>query len=162
MNELWKLAVVIACIAVSMPLQGGRRRTVSSAPAPLSIEFVDVAPEGATLVSAGSDAWIDLRQVGQQNGVIGKFVRVRRTVGIRIVRTGELARGTAVLTARLDALDGRSLVSIDGQRLTTAAMTVTSRAVIGTVSTHTLEIEVPDSSTPGPLALLISWEANTL
>lgn len=162
MKESLKVAALVACVAISLPLHAARRRAVAPAAGVLSIEFVDVEPVGASLVAAGSDAWIDLQMVGQQTGSTGKTVRVRRTFGLRIVRTGGVSSGTATVTARLDARDGRSSVRIDGQLLTGAPIVVSPRAAVGAMNTHTLEVEVPDSAAPGPLAVSISWEVTTL
>src|SRR5688572_3644220 len=130
MKESLKVAALVACVAISLPLHAARRRAVAPTAGVLSIEFVDVEV-GSSLVAAGSDAWIDLQMVGQQAGSTGKTVRVRRTFGLRIVRTGGVSLGTATVTAKLDARDGRSSVRIDGQLLTGAPIVVSPRAAVG-------------------------------
>ena len=156
-----KIVAVALCIAITLPLYAGRRRAAAPQAGALSIEFVDVPAAGEALVAAGSDAWIDLNTVSQQAGSTGKSMRVRRRFGIRVLRAGGVSWGTAMVTARLDSLDGRSTVRVDGQTLAAMPVVVSSRAVVGAVTVHTLEIEVPESVPAGPLAVSISWEATT-
>jgi hypothetical protein len=124
----------------------------------LSIEFVDVPSANASLIAAGSDAWVDLKTLSRQAGSNGKSIRVRRQFGFRILRSGGMSSGTAIVTARLDSADGRSQVRIDGQTLTVTPVVVDSRAAVGAMTVHTLEIEVSNSVIAGPLAASISWE----
>jgi hypothetical protein len=156
-----KIMVLALCLAASLPLYAGRRRAAAPAPAALSIEFVDVPAAGATLIAAGSEAWVDVKTVSQQAGSTGKSVQVRRQFGIRIVRAGGASWGTATVTARLDSQDGRSSLRIDGQRLGSTPIVVSSRSAVGSMTVHTLEIEVPAYVTEGPLAASISWEVTT-
>lgn len=156
-----KIVALALCLAVSLPLYAGRRRSVAPPSIALSIEFVDVPAAGATLLTAGSDAWIDLDTVSQKAGSAGKSVRVRRQFGIRIVRAGGVSWGTAVVTAKLDSPDGRSSLRIDGKLLASAPIVVDARAAVGAMTIHTLEIEVPDSVSEGPLSASISWEVTT-
>jgi hypothetical protein len=156
-----KIVVLGLCLAVSLPLYAERRHAAAPPSAALSIEFVDVPTSGMRLIAAGSDAWVDMKTLSQQAGSTGKSVRVRRQFGIRILRAGGVSWGTAVVTARLNSQDGRSTVRIDGQPLTSAPVVVSSRAVVGALIIHTLEIEVSDSVAAGPLAASISWEVTT-
>ena len=153
-----KVVVVALCVAVSLPLFAERRRAVARQPDRLSIEFVDIPAPGATVLPAGSDAWIDFNTVSQKAGSTGKSVRVRREFGIRIVRAGGVSWGTARVSARLDTLDGRSSLRLDGQLLTGAPLLIDARAAVGSMKLHTLEIEVRDSVPAGPLAASIFWE----
>jgi hypothetical protein len=155
-----KILALALCLAASLPLYAGRRRSTAPPAAALSIEFVDVpAVAGSTLIAAGSDAWVDLSAVSRQAGSTETSVRVRQQFGVRIVRAGSTSWGTATITARLDAPDGRSSLRIDGRPLTGTPMVVEARAAVGALTIHTLEIEVPGSAAPGPLAASISWEA---
>jgi hypothetical protein len=156
-----KVLAIILSLAAALPLQAGRRRAAAPAAGALSIEFVDVPDAGAPLVAAGSDAWVDLNTVSQQAGATGKSLRVRRQFGVRIVRAGGVSYGTATVTARLDAPDNRSSVRIDGKPLSGTPLVVSVRTPIGTVTLHTLEIEVPDTVAAGPLAASLSWEVST-
>jgi hypothetical protein len=52
-------------------------------------------------------------------------------------------------------------VRIDGQPLSSTPVVVSTRAAVGALSIHTLEIEVPESVAAGPLAASISWEVTT-
>ena len=161
MKYSMKILVLALCLAVSLPLYAARRRAAAPPSAALSIEFVDVPAAGTTLMAAGSDAWVDLKTVSQQAGSMGKSLRVRRQFGIRILRAGGVSWGTAMVTARLDSPDGRSSLRIDGQALGSTPIVVSSRAAVGALTIHTLEIEVSDSVPAGPLAASISWEVTT-
>ena len=159
-----KNTLTIAVLALSlaaMPLHAERRRAVAPPAGALSIEFVEVPEQGASLIAAGSDAWIDVKTVSQQAGSNGKPVRVRRRFGIRIVRAGGVSSGTAIVTARLDSPDGRSSVRIDGQPLAATPLVVSARAAVGAMTVHLLEIEVAGTVAEGPLAASISWEVTT-
>src|ERR1700692_2467398 len=161
MKYLMKIVALALCIAVSLPLYAARRRAAAPLSGALSIEFVDVPTAGTTLIAVGSDAGVQLNTVNQQAGSMGKSVRVRRQFGIRILRTGAVSWGTAIVTARLDSPDGRSSLRIDGKPIAGMPVVVDSRAAVGAMTIHTLEIEVPDSVTAGPLAASISWEVTT-
>jgi hypothetical protein len=156
-----KTLVLIACIAVSLPLHAARRRAAAPPAGVLSIEFVDASGSGTMLVGAGSDALFDMSTVSQQAGSMSKSVRVRRQFGIRILRTGGVSWGTATVTARLDSPDGRSSLRIDGKLMAGLPVVVDTRAAIGALTIHTLEIEVLDSVAAGPLTASISWEVTT-
>ena len=159
MMNIDKFLAVVLCVAVSLPLYAGRRRAMAPPSGALSIEFVELRT-GPSLVVAGSDAWMDVETVSRQPGTSGgNVVRVRRQFGIRIVRAG-VALGAATVTARLESPDGRSAVRVDGQLLTNAPVVISARVPIGTVTSHGLEIEVPDSVSAGPLAVSISWEVS--
>jgi hypothetical protein len=155
-----KIVTLVVCAALALPLCAARRRAAAAPAGALSIEFVDVPASGATLLAAGSDAWVDVNTVSQA-GATGKSVRVRRQFGVRIVRTGGVSWGTATVTARVDSPDGRSSLRIDGQALGSMPIVVSARAAIGATNIHTLEIEVRDSVTEGPLAASIAWEVTT-
>jgi hypothetical protein len=161
MNYSMKTLALALSIAVSLPLCAARRHTSAPAASALSIEFVDVPAAGAVLMASGPDAWVDLKTFSQQAGSTGKSVRVRRQFGIRILRVGSVSWGTAIVTARLDSIDGRSSVRIDGQLLTNTPVVVSSHTAVGAVTIHALEIDVPESAAPGPLAVSVSWEATT-
>ena len=158
MKYSMKILVLALCLAASLPLYAARRRAAAPPSAALSIEFVDVPAAGTTLIATGSDAWVDVKTVSQQAGSTGKSVRVQRQFGIRILRVGEVSWGTAIVTARLDSPDGRSSLRIDGQVLGSTPIVVISRAAVGALTIHILEIEVSNSVPAGPLAASISWE----
>jgi hypothetical protein len=158
MQYLMKSVIFVLCLATALPLHAAKRRATLPPAGVLSIEFVDLPDAETRLTAAGSDAWVDLATVSQQAGSTGNSVRVRRRFGIRIVRSGGVSWGTATVTARLDAPDGRSSLRIDGQPLAGAPLVVSTRAAIGAMTVHTLEIEVPHSVPAGPLAASISWE----
>lgn len=161
MKYVMKTIALALIVTVSMPLYAARQRSAAPAAGALSIEFVDVPAAGTTLIAAGSDAMIELNTVSQQAGSMGKSMRVRRQFGIRILRSGGLSWGTAMVTARLDSPDGRSSLRIDGKPLAGMPVVVDARAAVGAMTIHTLEIEVPGSVAAGPLAASISWEVTT-
>jgi hypothetical protein len=152
-----KITALALCLAAALPLYAERPRATPPAGA-LSIEFVDVPAAGATLVAAGSDAWVDLNTVSKRAGSKEKSVRIRRQFGIRIVRAGGVSWGTAAIAARLDSPDGRSSIRIDGQTLGSRLVVINPRATVGALTVYTLEIEVADSVPAGPLAASISWQ----
>jgi len=119
---------------------------------------VHVAAEGPVFTAAGSDAWIETDAVSKRAGSTGRSMRVRRQFGVRILRAGAISWGTATVTARLNSTDGRSSITIDGQTLGSMAIVVNPRAAVGTMTIHTLEIEVSDSVAEGPLSASIYWE----
>jgi hypothetical protein len=155
-----KIVALALCFVVSLPLYAERKRAAAPTAGALSIEFVDVPAADARLLAVGSEAWLDLKTVSQQAGSIGKSARVRRQFGIRIIRTAGVSWGTAMVTARLDSSDGRSSMRIDGKPLSSMPVLIEARATVGATTIHTLEIEVPDSVTAGPLAASISWEVS--
>jgi hypothetical protein len=161
MKDSLKIVVLALCLAVSLPLQADRRHAAAPPADALSIQFVDVPAAGATLMTAGSDAWVDLKSLSQQAGSTGKSIRVRRQFGIRLIRAGGVSWGTATVTARLESPDGRSSLRIDGRPVAAAPVVIDARAAVGATTIHTLEIEVPDSVPSGPLAASISWEVTT-
>ena len=92
---------------------------------------------------------------------MGKSVRVRRQFGMRIQRAGGVAWGSARVTARLSAPDGRSSIRLDGQQLGSTPIVVNARAAVGSLTIHTLEIEVSEAVPQGPLSASISWEVTS-
>lgn len=151
--------ITLALVLLALPLCGETTAVVPPSGV-LSVEFVDLPAGNSMLLTAGSDAWLDFSAVSQQGSARERSMRVERRFAIRILRAG-VSWGTATLTARLESQDGRSLLRIDGQPLTTTPIVIDARAAVGAVTVHTLEIEVPDSVAAGPLAASIFWEATT-
>jgi hypothetical protein len=151
-------AIALGTALVVWPAHAARHRAVAVPSPALSIQFVDVATEGAVFMAAGSDAWIDTDAMSKRAGSTGQSMRVRSRFGVRILRAGAMSWGTATVTARLNSPDGRSSITIDGQRLGNMAIVVSPRAAVGTVTIHTIEIEVSDSVAEGPLSASIHWE----
>jgi hypothetical protein len=146
----------------ALPLAGAEKRLGRTEIAPeLSIAFVDVAPGTGTLTSAGSEGWLDVRQLSHKPGSREPVTRMRRQFGIRVLRAGETSTGTARISARLESWDGRATVRLDGRTLTAAPLLVDAHAAMGGVAVHQLEIEVPVSLPAGPLAAAIAWEVTT-
>lgn len=161
MRDFLTVAALGISLLVSTPLQAERHRSVASPIRPLTIEFVSVPEQEGALIAAGSDAWIDVRTVSQQKASKGKGARVRRHFGMRVHGGVTSSSGTATITARLDAPDGRAVIRIDGQTVSGMPIVIASRAAIGATTIHTIEIEVSDAVPEGPIAASISWEATT-
>lgn len=154
-----RVIILALCAVMAMPLAAGRRRPAAPLSSPISIEFVDLPEPDAQLISVGPNGWVELSTMRHgAHSPTAKSLRVTRRFGLRITRPGEVSRGTATVEARLDAPDGRSTLRIDGQTLGGMPIVVNPRTAIGSMSIHTLEIEVLDSVPPGPLAASISWE----
>jgi hypothetical protein len=156
-----RVVILTLLIVTAAPLSAERRRTVTPPSGVLSIEFVDVPSAASVLFAAGSDAWIDLAAVTQEAGTTGASLRLRRQFAIRILRSGALSWGTVKLTASRDVFDSRCSLRIDGQLLGNTPLVIDARAAVGTVTVHTLEIEVPQTVAPGPLNASIAWQATT-
>jgi hypothetical protein len=154
-----KIVVFVVVAAFALPLCAAVR-PVAPASGVLSVEFVDLPAANSMLLTAGSDAWVDFSAVSQQGSSRERSVRIQRRFAIRILRAG-VSGGIATLTAKLQSQDGRSLLRIDGQPLTSGRVVIDARAAIGAMTVHTLEIEVPDTVAAGPLAASIFWEATT-
>jgi len=137
------LPILIAALLAAPASAGGRRRAAVSAPR----EEIVIAFVGVT-AGSGSDALIDA----------GPMSHVRRRVfGIRLEGPGK----TATLRAALESYDARCIVRVDGIELGTAAKVIATHAPLGSVTTHTLEIEVPPSVPEGAFAASVRWEASS-
>jgi hypothetical protein len=137
------LPILIAALIAAPASAGGRRRAAAvSAPRDeIVIAFVGVT------AGSGSDALIDA----------GPMSHIRRhTFGIRLEGPGK----TATLRAALESYDARYIVRVDGIELGTAAKVIAAHAPLGSVTTHTLEIEVPPSVPAGAFAASVRWEAS--
>ena len=152
------LAVVVLCAA---SVEADRHRAVATPdPNAISVEFVEVPATGGTMTVVQNDAWLDVGRFFKRD-LREHGVHVRRDVGLRLLRAGTTQWGTARLTARLQSIDGRTSVRVDGQLLTTTPTLIDARRTIGPLVVHHIDIAVPDSATAGPLATTITWEATT-
>ncbi|HEX3068341.1 MAG TPA: hypothetical protein VHX14_07180, partial [Thermoanaerobaculia bacterium] len=84
--------------------------------------------------------------------------RLRRRIGIRLVRANGFASGSATISVRLDSWDGRATFRIDGKQLSSAPVTIDTHLAVGPVTVHTLEIDIPVSVAEGALAASLRWE----
>ena len=157
MRALRTLAILVI-IAALPAMAAGRRRAVAPPDDSLSIAFVEAGSGDGSLTGAGSEAWLDLKSVNGLGKSRERVTRIRRRIGVRVMRSGGVAWGTAVITARLESWDGRATFRLDGRSLTAIPIVVDAHAAVGTVVYHTLEIEVPISMPEGPLAASIAWE----
>lgn len=155
------LATLLLLAFSALSLAAAEKRVARTETTALAIAFVDVASANGSLTTADNDAWLEVRTLSHQPGSHERVTRLRRQVGIRIVGKGEVAAGTARISARLESWDGRATVRIDGRTLTAAPLLVDAHAAIGAVAVHQIEIEVPVSVPAGPLAASIAWEVTT-
>src|SRR5207244_3969124 len=105
MKHVW--AVMVA-LAVAMPESASQRRVLTIPPDDsLTIAFVESDANDASIVPAGSDAWLDLKRMSQTGGPKEKAIRTRHRFGVKVVSAGR-ATGAAVISASLSSWDGRA------------------------------------------------------
>ena len=150
-----------AVLMIVVPASAQRRRAVAPQNDAVSIAFLALDSSEASMTSAGSEAWLDLKTVSHIPANKDRFTRVRNHFGIRISRASGQLSGTAVITAWLSSDDGRATIRIDGRTLTSVATVIDAHASVGSTTSHTLDIEVPASSTPGGLGSSIEWNVTT-
>jgi hypothetical protein len=155
------LAVILSIVVALSAAAAERRRVVAPPDDSLTIVFVENDSAQGSMLPAGNDAWLDLKSVARMGASKEKSIRIRHRFGVRVVRAGGAAWGTAVITAQLDSYDGRASYRLDGRPLTTATLVVDAHAAVGTVVFHTLDVEVPVSVPEGPLAASINWQVTT-
>ena len=153
------IAVLVLLVSAALPVRAERRRAAAPPEETLSIVFVEVGSGDESLKAAGSEAWLDLNAVTHSGNA--RTTRLRRRFGIRIERAGNATAGTAAIVARLESWDGRATYRLDGRPLTTASFVVDAHAAVGTVTVHTLDIEVPIEAAAGPLSASVAWEVNS-
>jgi hypothetical protein len=151
-------AAMVILVSAALPIQAERRRA-APAEETLSIVFVEAGSSDGSLKAAGSEAWLDLNAVSHQGS--SRSTRLRRTFGIRIERAGNATAGTAAIVARLESWDGRATYRLDGSPLTAAPFVVDAHAGVGTVTVHTLDIEIPIEAAAGPLSASVAWEVSS-
>lgn len=161
MKRFSALAItVLVLIASTQPARADKRRaTAPPADDSVAIAFIDVDSNDAPMTAAGSEAWLDLKTVTHDGATETRMTRLRRRIGIRLVRTNALASGTATISVRLESWDGRATFRIDGKQLSSAPVTIDTHLAVGPVTVHTLEIEIPISAAEGALAASMRWEA---
>jgi hypothetical protein len=152
-------AVLVLLVSAALPVRAERRRAAAPPEETLSIVFVEVGSGDESLKAAGSEAWLDLNAVTHAG--TERSTRLRRKFGIRIERAGNATAGTAAIVARLESWDGRATYRLDGRPLTAAPFLVDGHAAIGSVTNHTLDIEIPVEAAAGPLSASIAWEVNS-
>jgi len=153
------IAVLVLLVSAALPLRAERRRAAAPPEEMLVIVFVAVGSDDESLKAAGSEAWLDLNAVTHSGNA--RTTRLRRKFGIRIERAGNATAGTAAIVARLESWDGRATYRLDGRPLTAAPFVVDAHAAVGTVTVHTLDIEVPIEAAAGPLSASVAWEVNS-
>jgi hypothetical protein len=137
------LSILLAALLAAPASAGGRRRTAVSAPGGgVTIAFVGVS------MGSGADAVLDAGRLSKTQ---------RRTFGIRLDGPGK----TATLRASLETVDAQCTVRVDGIVLGLAPKTIAAHAPLGSVATHTLEIEVLASAPEGAFAAAVRWEVST-
>src|SRR3954469_11051744 len=154
------IAVLVLLVSAALPVSAERRRAAAPPEETLSIVFVEAGSTDASLKAAGSEAWLDLNTVSHHERS-GHSTRIRRKFGIRVERAGNASAGTAAIVARLESWDGRATYRLDGRPLTAAPVVVDGHAAVGTVTVHTLDIEIPIEAAAGPLSASVAWEVNS-
>jgi hypothetical protein len=119
---------------------------------PLSIVFEDASGLQPIAAAGRIDAGT-LSARGAQRATYRAVVRVRVQ--------GKTSARFARLRAGLDDGTTRCKVRIDGILLSAVPQMIDALAPLGRAVTHTLEIEVPASEPPAPLASSIVWLAET-
>ena len=152
-------AAIVLLVAATLPLTAQRRRAAAPPEETLSIVFVEAGSSDASLKAAGSEAWLELNAVTHEGSA--RSTKLRRKFGIRIERAGNATTGTAAIVARLESWDGRATYRLDGRPLTAAPFVVEAHAAVGTVTIHTLDIEIPIEAASGSLAASVDWEVNS-
>ncbi|HEV7571216.1 MAG TPA: hypothetical protein VGQ21_06920 [Thermoanaerobaculia bacterium] len=152
-------AVLVLLVSAALPIHAERRRAAAPPEETLSIVFVEAGSSDGSLKAAGSEAWLDLDAVSHQGS--SRSTRLRRMFGIRIERAGNATAGTAAIVARLESWDGRAAYRLDGHPLTAAPFVVDAHAAVGTITVHTLDIEVPIEAAAGPLSASLAWEVTS-
>ena len=152
-------AAIVLLVSAALPMSAQRRRPVAPPEEMLSIVFVEAGSSDGSLKAAGSEAWLELDAVTHEG--TARSTRLRRTFGIRIERAGNATAGTAAIVARLESWDGRATYRLDGRPLTTAPVVVDAHAAVGTVTLHTLDIEIPIEAAAGSLSASVTWEATS-
>src|SRR3954451_11527334 len=152
-------AAIVLLVSATLPLTAQRRRAVAPPEETLSIVFVEAGSSDASLKAAGSEAWLELNAVTHEGSA--RSTKLRRKFGIRIERAGNATTGTAAIVARLESWDGRATYRLDGRPLTAAPFVVDAHAAVGTVTIHTLDIEIPTEAAAGSLSASVTWEVNS-
>ena len=143
----------------ALPVAAERRRAVAPPAEALSIVFVPAGSSDESLKAAGSEAWLELNSVTHEGSA--RTTKLRRTFGIRIERAGNSTAATAVIVARVELCDGRATYRLDGRPLTASPLVVDAHAAVGTVTIHTLDIEIPIEAAAGSLSASVTWEVTS-
>jgi hypothetical protein len=152
-------AAMVLLVSAALPMSAERRRAVAPPEETLSIVFVEAGSSDGSLKAAGSEAWLELDAVTHEG--TARSTKVRRKFGIRIERAGNATAGTAAIVARLESWDGRATYRLDGRLLTAAPFVVDAHAAVGSVTIHTLDIEIPIEAAAGSLSASVTWEVTS-
>jgi hypothetical protein len=152
------MTAALVLLVSALPVTAERRRVVAPPEETLSIVFVE-APSDGSMKAAGSEAWLELNAVTHEGSA--RSTKLRRKFGIRIERAGNATAGTAAIVARLESWDGRATYRLDGRPLTAAPLVVDAHAAVGTVTIHTLDVEIPNEAAAGSLSASVTWEVNS-
>ena len=153
------MTAALLLLVSASPAIAQRRRAVAPPAETLSIVFVEAGSSDGSLKAAGSEAWLELNAVTHEGSA--RSTKLRRKFGIRIERAGNATAGTAAIVARLESWDGRATYRLDGRPLTAAPFIVDAHAAVGTVTIHTLDIEIPIEAAAGSLSASVTWEVNS-
>jgi hypothetical protein len=160
MKRFGALAItLLVLLASTRPARAEKRRaTAPPADDSVTIAFIDADSNDASMTAAGSEAWLDLKTVTHDGAAGERMTKIRRRIGIRLMRANGLASGTATISVRLESWDGRATYRIDGKQLSSEPMMIDTHLAVGPVTVHTLEIDIPISAAEGALAASMRWE----
>jgi hypothetical protein len=123
-----------------------------SATAGVSKRRATVMPPKDDLTITFSRGFVDAGRIAHRE--------MREDVGVRVdSRDGGVRR--AILRASLPNIDANTIVRIDGITLRALPVVIDTRAEVGAMTPHHIEIEVPVSAPEGALMTSIVWEAET-
>jgi hypothetical protein len=131
-----------------------------SATAGVSKRRAAAAPPRDDVTITFSRGFVDAGTIAHRDSRDWRFTRTTEDIGVRIdSRSAGVRR--AVLRASLPNVDPNAIVRIDGITLRALPVVIDSRAEIGAMTPHRIEIEVPASAPEGALMTSIVWEAET-
>ena len=124
------------------------------ATSPSAREAITIAFVGVT--GSGSDAMVDAGALS-----LARSKRTRKVFGIRIDAPAAAEGATVTLHAYLESYDSRCTIRVDGVLLSAVPKLIDAHMPVGTITRHTIEIEVPPSVSEGTFASSVRWDVST-
>jgi hypothetical protein len=147
MRKAGFIAVIVTFVALGATSGVSKRRASVAPPKDdLTITFSRTLVDAGTIAHKASPDW--------------RFTRTNEDIGVRVDSRSAASR-RAILRASLPNVDASYVVRIDGITLRSLPVVIDSRAEIGAMTPHRIEIEVPASTPEGALITSIVWEAET-
>jgi hypothetical protein len=119
----------------------------------------DGAFGGSNVIELGSVSYQANRRAAGRSAARGArgMTVLKRHITVRI---GQERVGFAPLRAHLQADDGRCRIRVDGKLLTAVPQMIDPLAPLGQAVRHVVEIEILDTASAGPVAVLIAWTSD--